>query len=90
MMDADNYCGDCAKDITECTCSHEGALMNTEDKIREAFTKSFPNDCYPVASFTLFRAGYMALLNELEFTRLLNADGKLMMTYNLPEGVTKL
>jgi hypothetical protein len=58
--------------------------MTTETKIREAYGKAVAEDCC-VCSYRNFKAGYMALLNELELV----GENKVERLYRLPEGVTK-
>jgi len=58
----------------------------TEEKIREAYEKKsgtpFKNmDAYQELEYCYFRAGYLALLNSLQFTT--------PELYRLPEGVTR-
>ena len=63
--------------------------MTTEDKIQKAY-QAFEDE-YAIdhtiqrGSYVIFRAGYMALLNELEWASGYNA----LATYYLPEGVEK-
>lgn len=59
--------------------------MTTEQHIREAFDKqySFLADYEKEEQYPVFKAGYLALLNELE---LYDAHE---LTYLLPEGVAK-
>ncbi len=61
--------------------------MTTETKIREAFEKHYGTMPFPDAEemYPIFRAGYLALLNELEKAG--GCGG--MDLYYLPEGVTK-
>ena len=68
--------------------------MTNEQKIREAFERAEPNKTnYSGPMYIYFRAGYLALLNELEESGMFapNKDnGRLYEpTYRLPEGVTK-
>ena len=57
----------------------------TEQNIREAFEKYCEANPFKDSfSEADFRAGYLALLNELESTSLMGFD-----FYRLPEGVTK-
>ena len=60
--------------------------MNTEQKIKEAYERWSESAPFDAFEQTGFRAGYLALLNELEpFTY-----HDEIQTYRLPEGVTKL
>ena len=61
--------------------------MTTETKIREAFEKYKAITIYPDSVCEAdFRAGYMALLNELEPFDCVNGCRNL---YRLPEGIEK-
>lgn len=59
----------------------------TEEKIREAYGQHCcaSGIVATVADFTLFKIGYLALLNSLEFV----GSNKVKSLYRLPEGVTK-
>ena len=65
--------------------------MTTEQKIREAFRKQFPNGTLNDAF--MFAAGYLALLNELVPEMAItdsNFSTHVVETlYRLPEGITK-
>ena len=57
-----------------------------EQKIREAFNRTEPNKVnYSGPMFIYFRAGYLALLNELEYVGKNNVE----KLYRLPKGVEK-
>ena len=64
--------------------------MTTEAKIREAFEKVKPLT-ENLSQFMCFRAGYLSLLNELEFGGYNTTPQDMLMhkVYRLPEGVTK-
>jgi hypothetical protein len=65
--------------------------MTTEQKIREAFEKAkakrmvLPESEKGDLGYYLFKAGYLALLNELEP----EVTGNNFIVYILPDGVTK-
>ena len=64
--------------------------MTTEDKVREAFEKYKASKIYPESvAYGYFRAGYMALLNELEPLFATTSVTKTELLYRLPEGVEK-
>lgn len=66
--------------------------MTTEQKIKEAFdVHKRSMDIEDSPQFVDFRAGYLALLNSLEPTGVFarNKEREQVMTYRLPEGVTK-
>ena len=61
--------------------------MTNEAKVREAFEKYKASKIYPESvAYAYFRAGYMALLNELEPFDCVNGCRNL---YRLPEGIEK-
>lgn len=63
--------------------------MTTEQKIREAFDKWVTESCeYPTDIYEEFRAGYLALLNELDLGDWAR-DSDNAPLYALPEGVEK-
>lgn len=62
----------------------------TEDKIKEALlTYLDEQNGKPQLATNLFRAGYMACLNGLEYAATLPDNGTERVAYFLPEGVTK-
>lgn len=58
-----------------------------EEKIREAYERVTTKSGFKqtVGGFILFKAGYLAMLNSLEFV----GSNKVEMLYRLPEGVTR-
>lgn len=71
--------------------------MTTEKKIREAFEKyasrfdTFGDKWQDMGADQYFIAGYLALLNELEFCGYNNTPQEMLMhkVYRLPEGIEK-
>ena len=61
--------------------------MNKEQKIREAYEKAVALNPY-VTSYYAFEAGYIALLNSLEFVSVDLVIGATAL-YRLPEGVER-
>jgi hypothetical protein len=61
--------------------------MTTENKILDAYAKAATEDCR-LCNYHNFKAGYMALLNELVPHVSIYSDTPEEL-YRLPEGVTK-